>query len=179
VKQTKLILNIAVWLLLPFFVCTLNSGCGKGGLESYRNEWIYPEDITTVYVEMFDTSSFRRGYEYILTDAICKRLEAQTPYKIVSDMDQADTVLSGQLGSIGSHVLATDRFSGTPLERETNVIVSVRWKNLKTGELLLNNERAHAFASYSTQLGQDFDYSAKVALNRVAEKVVELMEESW
>jgi len=159
--------------------CTAISGCGRGGLKGYSNDWIYPKGVTTVYVEMFDTGSFRRGYEYVLTDAICKRIEAQTPYKIVSDMDRADTVLSGQLLGISSSVLATERFSSTPLESEANAIVTVNWKNLRTGELLINNERTHAFASFSTRLGQDFDYGAKVAVNRAAQKVVELMEESW
>jgi hypothetical protein len=170
---------VLLWVLLTVLACTLINGCGEGGIESYRNDWIYPKDVTTVYVEMFDSSSFRRGHEYVLTDAICKRIESQTPYKIVSDMDQADTVLSGRLASIGSGVLAGDRYSGRPLEKEAVVTVKVNWKNLKTGEILINNEEAHAFASYSTQLGQDFDYASRVAVNRAAEKVVELMEESW
>ncbi len=94
-------------------------------------------------------------------------------------MDRADTILSGQLLTVSSNVLATERYSSAPLENEANTIVTVSWKNLRTGELLINNKRTHAFASYSTQLGQDFDYGARVAVNRVAQKVVELMEESW
>ena len=128
---------------------------------------------------MFDTGSFRRGHEYVLTDAICKRIESQTPYKIVSDMDQADTVLSGRMSGVSTHVLAGERYSGTPLEREASVRITVSWKNLKTGELLINNESVDAFVSYSTLLGQDFDYAAKVTVNRAAERIVELMEVSW
>lgn len=161
--------------MLPLVLCIVISGCS---LEGYSNDWIYPKGVTTVYVEMFDSGSFRRGHEYVLTDAICKRIEAQTPYKIVSDMDQADTVLSGQL-TIGESVLATDRFSSTPLESEANAVVTVNWKNLRNGELLINNEKTHAFASFSTELGQDFNYGARVVVNRAAQKVVELMEESW
>lgn len=176
VRHKKTGLNVLLWATSSLVFCTAISGCG---LEGYSNDWIYPKGVTTVYVEMFDTGSFRRGHEYILTDAICKRIEAQTPYKIVSDMDRADTVLRGQLLSVGSSVLATDRYTSAPIENEANVIVTVSWKNLRTGELLINNERTHAFASYSALLGQDFDYGAKVAVNRAAQKVVELMEESW
>ncbi len=178
-RHKKTGLNVLLWVMSSLVFCTVSSGCGPGGLEGYSNDWIYPKGVTTVYVEMFDTGDFRRGHEYVLTDAICKRIEAQTPYKIVSDMDRADTVLSGRLTAISSSVLATERYSGVPVESEANALVTVSWKNLRTGELLINNEETHAFASYSTQLGQDFDYGAKVAVNRAAQKVVELMEESW
>lgn len=178
-RQKKTVLSILLLAIFSLVFCTVISGCGRGGLKGYSNTWIYPTDVTTVYVEMFDTGSFRRGHEFILTDAICKRIEAQTPYKIVSDMDLADTVLSGQLSGVSQRTLATERYSSRPIESEATAVVTVSWKNLRTGELLINNEDTHAFASFSTQLGQDFDYGAKVAMNRVAQKVVELMEESW
>ena len=150
VRHKKTGLNVLLWTMSSLVFCAAISGCS---LKGYSNNWIYPKGVTTVYVEMFDTGSFRRGYEYILTDAICKRIEAQTPYKIVSDMDRADTVLSGQMLGISKSTLATDRFSSRPLESEANTVVTVNWKNLRTGELLINNERTHAFASFSTPLG--------------------------
>ncbi len=160
------------------FACIISGGCGMGGLKGYSNTWLYPDDVQSVYVEMFDTQSFRRGHEYVLTDAICKRIESETPYKIVSDRDLADTLLSGQL-SIGQGFLARDRYTGRALELEALATVSVSWKNLTTGELLVNNEVVVASASYSSQLGQDYDYASRVAVNRAAEKVVELMERDW
>ena len=114
-----------------------------------------------------------------MTDAICKRIESETPYKIVSDRDAAETLLSGRLNAIRSSVLARDRYSGRSLENEAQLTVSVSWKNLETGELLINGAEASASASYSPQLGQDFDYAAKTATNRVAERVVELMQTNW
>lgn len=155
------------------------TGCGTGGLGGYKNQWLHPQDVSSVYVEMFDSRSLRRGHEYVLTDAICKRIESETPYKILSDRDYADTILSGQISSIGSGVIAGDRYTGRPLEMETAVTVSVTWKNLRTGELLVNNETVTASATYSAQLGQDFDYAANIAVNRAAERVVELMETKW
>jgi len=154
------------------------SGCNMSK-RGYTNEWLYPDDIKTIYVKMFDTGDFRRGHEYILTDAICKKIEAQTPYKIVSDMNLADTVLSGRLSGLGAETLATDRYSGSPLEYEVLAIVTVKWKNLKTGELLINSKDAKATGTYSIQLGQDFEYAANVAVNRAADRVIELMELPW
>jgi len=160
-------------------ICAGLGGCGKGGFEGYTNDWLYPSQVDTVYVEMFDSRSYRRGHEYVLTDAICKRIEVETPYKIVSDRDFADSVLSGQIEGIGSGVLAMDRETGRPLEQEVQLRVTVNWKDLETGELLIDNEIVTASSTFSPQLGQDFDYSAAVAANRAAQRVVELMEETW
>ncbi|MHC4236663.1 MAG: LPS assembly lipoprotein LptE [Planctomycetota bacterium] len=149
------------------------TGCGE-----YQNSWLYPDQVQTVYVEMFDTTSFRRGHEFVLTDAICKRIEAQTPYKIVSDRNIADSVLSGELG-IRSSVLATDRYSAKPIEQETLVSVRVTWKDLKSGRLLIDEKKVYASSSYSAPLGQDFEYSINRAVNKAAVRVVELMETPW
>ena len=178
-KIKKLIL-ISCSLTITLCLCTSIPGCGEGGWEGYSNEWLYPEDVSTIYVEMFDSTSFRRGHEYVLTDSICKRIESETPYKIVSDRDLADTLLSGRIVSIRSGVLAGERYTGTPLEKETAVTVSVSWKNLKTGQILINNETITGTSTYSPQFeSQDFDYSAQVAVNRAAVRVVELMQTGW
>lgn len=149
-----------------------------GGCGGYQNGWVYPQDVQTVYVEMFDTKSFRRGFEFTLTDAICKRIEAQTPYKIVSDRKIADTILSGDM-VIRNMVLATDRYTGRPLEFESGVVVIVTWKDLRTGRLIVNREEVMATATYSSQLGQTIDYSINRAANKAAVRVVELMETPW
>ncbi len=168
-KQIMLILAAG---FMASMVLTV-SGCG-----GYQNSWLYPQEVQTVYVEMFDTKSFRRGFEFTLTDAICKRLESQTPYKIVSDRQTADTVLSGQM-AIRNMVLSMDRYTGRPLEYESGVSVVVTWKDLRTGRLLLDREEVMATATYSSQLGQTIDYSINLAANKAAVRVVELMETPW
>ena len=178
-KDSRMKVGRKSFLITACALCTTASlflvGCGEGGFEGYNNSWLVPSDISTVYVKMFDSTGFRRGHEFTLTEAICKRIEAETPYKIVSDMDSAETVLSGTIG-FGTGVIAGERYTGRPLEMETTAVVTVSWKNLKTGEILINNERVSASSTYSTQLGQDFSYAADAAVNRAAEKVVELME---
>lgn len=164
--------------ILSLMLLAIVTGCQTGGIGDYSNQWLYPDNVSTVYVEMFDTGSYRRGYEYVLTDAICKRLESATPYKIVTDRDIADTILSGKM-DIYTGELARERYTGRSLEKEAVVAVSVSWKNLRNGKLLINNETVTASASYSPMVNQTFDYSAGVAVNRAAERVIELMETAW
>jgi len=158
--------------LLPFIL--VFNGCS-----GYSNESLYPQDVSSVCLEMFDNQTFRRGAEYELSDALAKRIEAQTPYKIISSRDRADTVIGGQIVSIGESVLSIERTMGTALEKEVQLQAVVNWKNLKTGELLIDNQTVSAEATYSPYQNQDFSYASALAANNLARKIVELMEKSW
>ncbi|MHC4509726.1 MAG: LPS assembly lipoprotein LptE [Planctomycetota bacterium] len=153
--------------------------CGCAEMAGYSNESLFPRDVGTVCLQMFDNQSFRRGVEYELSDALAKRIELETPYKIVSDPDLADTVISGQITSIGELALSTDRDIGVVLEKEVEVQAAVTWKNLKTGELLIDHLQVSASATYSEFQMQDFKYASSVAANNLARHIVELMERNW
>ena len=81
-----------------------------------------------------------------MTDAVAKRIEAETQYKIISSRDRADSVLSGQIVRVGETVLSVERRVGRPMEKEVGVQAVVNWKNLKTGELLIDNQSVSASA---------------------------------
>lgn len=163
-----------VCLLLFAFCFPALPGC-----TGYSNTSLYPKDVATVYVEMFDNQSFRRGIEFSLTDALAKRIEAQTPYKIVTNRDRADTVISGQIVQAKETVLTTERQIGRALEKNVELRASVSWKNLRTGELLIDNKTVSASASYSEWQSQSFAYGSTLAANSLAERIVELMESGW
>ncbi len=165
------------WLAGATMTVTALSGCtGQGG---YSNESLFPEDVTSVRLEMFDNRSFRRGIEYELSDALAKRIETETPYKIVSSRDRADSVISGQLLSIHESALTIDREVAEPLESEVVLTAVVNWKNLNTGRLMINSRTVTAAASYSKFQGQDFTYASALAANKLAQKIVEFMENNW
>jgi len=159
------------------FVCL--SFCGCKGICGYSNESLFPQDVNTVCLEMFDNRTFRRNVEYELSDALAKRIEADTPYKIVSSRDRADTVISGQIVSITEFALSLERELGGVLEKEVELQAVVNWKNLKTGELLIPNQPVIASASYTPLQSQDFAYASSLAANNLARKIVELMEKKW
>lgn len=153
------------------------TGCsGAGG---YSNQTLYPTDVRSVCLDMFDNRSFRRGVEYTLSDALAKRIEATTPYKIVSSKDRADSVMSGQLLSIHESSLTVERELARPLEKEVILTAVVNWKNLNTGQLMINSRMVTATASYSDFQNQDFTYASALAANNLAQKIVELMETNW
>ena len=160
-------------------VASVSLGVLFAGCSGYSNQPLYTNSVKSVYVEMFDNTTFQRDLEYDLTDAVAKRIEAETPYKIISDKSRADTVLSGAITSIGSSVLTIERETGRALESQAEVMARFSWKNLKTGEYLLENSTASATASYSQFQEQGLDYASKTAANKLAERIVEQMQTKW
>ena len=153
--------------------------CGCDGMDGYSSNSLFPEDVGSIYVQMFDNRSFRRGVEYELSDALAKRIEAETPYKIISSRDRADTIISGQIVQITESVLSSERQIGRALEKEVQLQAVVNWKNLKTGELLINNKSVNASSTYSEWQNQGFSYASTLAANNLARRIVELMEKEW
>ncbi len=166
---------------LSSVVCLLSSvllgGCGAS--TGYSNDSLFPSGIGSVYLQMFDNRSFRRGIEFTLSDALAKRVEADTPYKIVSSRDRADSVMSGQIVAAGESLLTIERDLGRALEKEVALTAVVSWKNLKDGQLMINSKTVTATASYSDFQGQDFTYASSVAANKLARSIVELMKNQW
>lgn len=165
--------SVVLWITAAA-ACFCLAGCG-----GYSNESLYPDEVGTVYVEMFENETFNRGAEYELTDALAKRIEAETPYKIVSNRDRADTVLSGHLVSVDKSILTMERQTGRALEKDVEMRAVVSWKNLKTGKLLIDNKTVDAMASYSEWQNQGTTYASSLAANKLARKIVELMEKEW
>ena len=173
-----ILMNRNIFLIALIFAICLTF-CGCCCLNGYSNQSLFTDRVSSVYVEMFDNKSFERGVEYELTDALAKRIEAETPYKIISSTDRADTVISGQIVSIGKSALSSERETGRALEKEVELRAVVSWKNLKTGELLIDNKSVSASASYSEWQNQSLDYASTLAANNLARKIVELMEKEW
>ncbi len=157
----------------------LSGLCGCAALKGYSNKSLFPGNVKSVCLEMFDNQTFWRGIEYELSDALSKRIETETPYKILSDRNRADAVISGQIVSIGESALTTERETGRILEKEVELVAVVNWKNLNTGQLLINNQTVSSSASYSEYQMQDFKYGSSLAANKLARKIVELMEQKW
>ena len=167
----------SVFCLLSSVLCLLSCGCID--ITGYSNKPLFPEQLSSVCLEMFDNQSFRRGVEYELSDALAKRIEAETPYKIISSPDRADSIINGQIVSIDESVLSMEREIGKALEKEVQLKAVVSWKNLKTGDLLIDNQTVSAQATFSELQNQDFGYASNIAANNLAQKIVELMQKKW
>jgi hypothetical protein len=166
------------WLLLPLLLC----GCAGYQI---GNQSLYPLEIRTVYVPMFQSNSFRRNLGERLTEAVVKEIEKKTPYKVVGDPN-ADSVLTGRIASETKRVLVPD-LTGDAREVQVGVKVEVSWCDRKGRALRdvkavpLPEEIADVTGTGNVvpEVGQSIATAQQEAICRTAEQIVGLMEKPW
>jgi hypothetical protein len=158
-----------------------------GGCAGYRfgNQGLYPDDIKTIRVPVFQSSSFRRDLGEQLTEAVVKEIEKRTPYKVVRD-GNADSVLIGRITSEHKHLLV-ENLQGDSREVEYGLVVNVRWIG-RRGDVIREgpplkipndsvdvNAASHQVPEY----GQSTATAQLQNIQTLAERIVNLMEAPW
>ena len=165
-------------LLLPLLFC----GCAAYQI---GNQSLYPLEIHTVSVPVFQSNSFRRNLGERLTEAVVKEIEKRTPYKVVND-PCADSVLTGRIVSERKGVLVPD-LTGDAREIEVAMKVQVSWVDRK-GRLLRDEQSiplpaeiadVSATGDVVPEVGQSIATAQQEAICRLAEQIVGLMEKPW
>ena len=144
----------------------------------YTNRSLFDESIKSVEVRIFSTKEFRRGLEYELTEALVKRIEADTPYKVLKG-PQADTVLEGQLVVVRQAVLADKYGSDLPAEKQQQLVVNFTWKDRRSGQILAEDSNLRVVAEYAPPVGETFFTGQQELMDEMARKIVSRMREPW
>jgi hypothetical protein len=159
--------------------CGYAAGKGAGGDDSgYQWQSLYRQDVRTVAVPIFTTTSFDRGVELGLSAAVVKQIEANTPYKVVP-ATRADTVLEGQVVEVQAHTLGTNRKSGLPQEQLIALTVDFTWKDLRTGRVLVERRNFEQTAPFYPTLGEGRPAGRRQAVERLALAIVQELQADW
>ncbi len=146
---------------------------------------LYPPDVRTVHVQVFENESFRRGLGERLTEAVVKEIELKTPMKVVTAAN-ADSVLYGRIVDVQKLVLIENR-NDEPRDIETRFRVDINWvdrrgnaiaqrTSLPLSSLLLTVSQS---ADFVPEAGQSIATSQQEAIQRLAEQIVSQMEAAW
>lgn len=155
------------------------------GCAAYRfgTDSLFPPDIHTVYVPVFESDSFRRNLGERLTEAVVKEIERRTPYKVVGTA-QADSILSGRIVHDTKRVIVEDR-NDQPRESELNLVVVVSW--VRRGELIIDQAAVPVPPALEInqsgvlvpEYGQSVTTAQQDSIVRLARQIVALMEAPW
>jgi hypothetical protein len=162
------------WLLVacvPVGVCGL-TGCG------YSSKGLFRSDIQTVCVEMFASREFRRDLEFMLTEAVKKRIATDTPYRLAS-REKADTILKGEVLEERQAAFAPDPQSRLPRDKQLTMIVRVQWEDLHTGRMLVDQPLELQAVDYLPPTGETEKFAQQRAIDRLAAKIVARMYDEW
>jgi hypothetical protein len=146
---------------------------------------LYPRDVQTVHVPIFESESFRRHLGERLTEAVIKEIESKTDYKVVGDPG-ADSVLVGKIVQDRKRVLVENRFDDIR-DVETSLFVQVTWTK-RNGDVLVDHRIVSldpaslavlGTSSVVPESGQSIATGHQTAIRRIAQQIVGLMEAPW
>ncbi|MGH7201153.1 MAG: LptE family protein [Planctomycetaceae bacterium] len=165
-------------LLVCSTVCTL-TGCG------YMVGGAFQSDVRTVHVPIFGNETHRRGIEFLLTEAVQKEIQSNTPFRLAKG-PYADTRLSGRIISFSKNVLG-ESFFDDPRELQVTLAVEVTWEDLRTGRVLAQQQvpiapevvQLLSQASFAPEVGPSLATATDDVVQRMARDIVNLMEAPW
>ena len=163
------------WIGPVFLSVTALAGVGGCGYSTARP---FPTDIQTVHVDMFHYREFRRELEFRLTEAIVKRVEMDTPYRIAARRN-ADAVLTGEILAVDNRTFSDDFDTDLPREIGATLVVRFRFQDMRTGAILVDRPRFVFQTSSIPPVGETFTQGMTRGLDGLAEQIVESMESDW
>ena len=164
-------------LLLPG--CTSLSGYQVGSRS------LFGQDIQTVHVPIVDSDPTRRHLAERLTEAICKRIEERSSYKVVGRAT-ADSVLECRIFDKKQRVALVDS-SNDPRQTRGELSLEVRWRDRRSQDIrqfesfAWNDGATQVSASDAivAEYGQSLATSEQRQIDRIASQVVGMMESPW
>jgi len=125
-------------LLLLTTACA--SWDGHFDILGYTTRPNYDPNIRTVHVPIFQNTTFYRGMEFDLTEAIQREIPLKSPYRITSDPNNADTELVGTITNFTKNLVLISPSNGTRVQ-ENVLTVKLTWRDRRTGEVLSRRQR--------------------------------------
>lgn len=147
-------------------------GCG------YSNDSLYRDSVKTVYVDMFQSKTFRRDIEFILTEALRKQISRSTPYKN-AERGKADTIIEGEVLEWNEAAVGKDFITDQAREIAGTLSIRFRWQDVRTGKLLVDKPLAITTVQYVRPIGEDQYDGFQLAADQMARQIVESMETPW
>lgn len=172
--------------LAPLPLLTLIAGCGyshNGDFDqptkgAYQWHSLYREDIQTVAVPIFTNREYKRGIEFGLTKALVNDIEAHTPYKVVP-RERADTVLEGEITRVQISTLSRRYIEAIPQEQMVILTINFTWKDLRTGQVLLERRDFEQTAQYYPTLAEGEFQGDQQAIERLALAITQSLQAEW
>jgi hypothetical protein len=168
---------------IPTF-CVIGCGYQQMGVDNANNtpgyQWhsLYRQDIQTVAVPIFVNRTYYRGLETELTKSVIEQMEEHSPYKVVP-RERADTILECEIVAASTSTLGFDSDTGLPQDQLFTMVVSFTWKNLRTGEIIVQRRNFDERADFVPVLGESQSVGSSDAIQKLALGIVQELQAEW
>jgi len=136
-------------------------------------------EVKTVAV-FFRSQSFRRDIEKQLTEAVTKEISMRTPYKVVGNHADADSLLTGVI-TFANKNLVVEAPTNLPRELNGSITVATNWTHNPPTEI--EQARIPTVVSETINFVPEVGETSVSAFNHViqsiAKQIVDMMEQPW
>ena len=136
-------------------------------------------EVKTVAV-FFKSNVFRRDLQQMLTEAVIKEIHLRTPYRVVANPENADSLLTATITSDNKNLVVE---SPTNFARELNatIVVQANWThNPATDiEVLRTPTMISETLNFVPEVGQTTLSAYNQVIQSIAKQLVDMMEERW
>lgn len=156
------------------------SGCASDPTVGYSTQSLYAPQFRTVAVPMFENNTTSRQMEMMLTDALVKKIQSRTPYRVVDEMN-ADTLLTGTITDVELQPLNRSSVTGFDNEVLLRVTVNFEWMNLGTGTRIVGKRNFSADAIFvpSRPSSEPIEMGQFAAIEQLSSDIVDQMQAAW
>ncbi len=161
-------------LLLPI------AGCSSDPREGYSTRSVFPDQIRTIAVPIFQNDTFDRDIEFHLTAALIRSIESRTPYR-AAGREQADSILMGQITKVELDPLSTSTTTGLGEEVVVRVTIDFQWRMLDLDRTLVERKSfsGHGLFTPSQPASERIELGRFSAVQQLADDIVDEMQAAW
>jgi hypothetical protein len=157
------------YMVAIFLLAAVLSGCGYR--ISGQGEAM-PKTVKTIAIPAFTTPTARYRLTRLLPTDIAREFQSRSRFIIVTDPEQADAVLTGELATFETGASITDPVSARATAAQVRVVLNLKLTDRHTGKTLFERKGADFFERYEIALNpnQYFDESS-TAVTRLSRDV--------
>lgn len=171
-----------IWgrVLASAALAVLLGGCASDPAEGYSFARTHDPTVRSVAVPIFENLSEQPGMEALLTEAVIKRIQARTGWRVTSP-DLADTTLTGSISSSRYNQLSRTRGVGLAQELSYRLTVDIDWRDARSGETLVSRRGMSATSTFiaDIRVGERRDVGEFGAIEELADAIVDELQSRW
>jgi len=158
----------------------LGGACASDPRSGYSFASTFPSEVQTIAVPVFANTTFTRGIDVELTEAVITELRKSTPYRVVQT-ESPQTTLRGSITSTELRKLSTARTSGLVEELAVVMTIDFEWKDNRTGKVLTARRGFAASEPFAPArgVGERIETGQHAVVQEMARAIVNEMRSGW
>ena len=156
-------------------LASLATGCG------YSIRPPYNQSIQTIYLPVFRSQRFRQDLNIQLTELLRKEILTRTPYKVVSNPENADARLEGVVTFDDKNTMVENP-DNLPRQLMGTMTVNVAFVDNRTGVERRRTSPATLVtesSSFYPEIGESATAGFQKVMVKIVRDIVNMMEEPW